>query len=312
VLGQPDTLILVGSDDFDTGPQPAGRVTLGWWCDPGCRGIQASYLGLGEQTTRFQASSDEIPILARPFINNQANAAMLVAHPNFLEGSIGVETTSELQTLEALFRQRVFEAGNSRVDFLFGYQYARLDESLRIDQFSEWIAPQANIIPGTTQRLFDQFDAENQFHGGVLAVNYERQCGLWSLEALLKVGLGNSHSQVQINGSTTNTVPNAGSATFVGGLLAQQTNIGVYEQDQFAVIPELGVTLARQLSDRVRVRIGYSVLYWNNLARPSEQIDPVVSQFPPQPPAGTQQPRFQFVDGSFWAQGLHFGAECRF
>ena len=138
------------------------------------------------------------------------------------------------------------------------------------------------------------------------------QVGRWSLEVLLKLGLGNNRSEVFIDGSTTNTVPNVGSATFTGGLLAQTTNIGWYQRDAFGVVPELGVFAARELGCGVRLTAGYNLLYWTALLRPGDQIDREVSQFPPEPAAGRQQPEFPLRGGSFWAQGLQAGVDSRF
>ena len=198
------------------------------------------------------------------------------------------------------------------MDFLVGWRYAQLDESLRISQSSEWTAPQGIIIPGTTKSLFDLFDAENQFNGAVLGVVYQEHVGRWSLETLVKLGLGNTRSRVFVDGMTTTTVPDGGTAIFTGGLLAQRTNMGRYEQNQFAVIPEVGVTLGYDLTCQLRATFGYTFLYWSRVARPANQIDTNVSQLPPEDPTGDRQPAFAFSTSDFWAQGLNFGLEYRF
>ena len=114
---------------------------------------------------------------------------------------------------------------------------------LRIDQFSEWTARQGVIVTGTTKSLFDTFETENQFSGVELGVTLEQNWGAWSVEGLLKLALGYNQSNVFIDGSTTTTVPGGGSAVFAGGLLAQTTNMGSHDQSDFAVVPELGITL---------------------------------------------------------------------
>ncbi len=50
---------------------------------------------------------------------------------------------------------------------------------------------------------------------------------------------GANRSRVTIDGQTTTTVPNVGSNTVTGNLLAQSTNIGRFERDQFMAIPDL-------------------------------------------------------------------------
>jgi hypothetical protein len=117
---------------------------------------------------------------------------------------------------------------------------------------------------------------------------------------------------VFIDGATQTNVPGGGSADFLGGLLAQETNIGSYQHNQFAVIPELSVNFACDVTCQLRLTFGYDLLYWSKVARPVDQVDLGVSQFPPEPPTGAQRPEFRFVSNDFWAQGLQFGLDYRF
>ncbi len=315
VLGEADTSILFGNGTVGTGTNSGGRVSFGYWFDPcQCAGIEASYLGLGEETTRFSATSASTPIIARPYYDTQlgAQSAMLAAHPDFLDGTVSCSLTSQFQAVEVLWRRNVHRQEWSRMDLLVGWRFARLNESLRIDQYSEWTESQGPVVAGTTKSLYDLFDVENRFNGAELGIAYRRHVGRWSLEALMKLGLGCTHSRVLIDGMTTTAVPNGGSSTFSGDLLAQETNIGQYSRNQFAVLPELGVTLSYAVTSRLRASFGYTFLYWSQVARPAEQLDTNVSQLPPETPTGSHQPAFDFVMSDFWAQGMNFGLEYRF
>lgn len=65
------------------------------------------------------------------------------------------------------------------------------------------------------------------------------------------------------------------------------------------------------LAPRLRARIGYSLLTWNNPVRPGDQIEPLdLSQLNPEAPPG-QAPAMKFRSDFFWAQGLNFGVEAR-
>ena len=128
----------------------------------------------------------------------------------------------------------------------------------------------------------------------------------------MKIGLGRTNSRVIIDGRTTTTVPGQGSSTFVGDLLAQETNIGQYSKSQFAVVPELGVTLGYDLTCRLRATFGYTFLYWSQVARPANQLDTNASQLPPETPTSSHQPAFAFNMSDYWAQGMNFGLEYRF
>ncbi len=315
VLGEPGTSILFGDSTVNTDVQSGGRFALGYWFDARQSvGIEAGYLGFGREAARFSATSTDTPIIARPFFDTQlgAQSAMLAAHPDFLEGSVSCSVASQLQAVEVLLRREVFQRNRGRTDILVGWRYARLDESVRIDQFSEWTTSQGPIVVGTTKSLYDLFDVKNQFNGVELGVVHRKHVGRWSFESLVKLGLGCTSSRVQIDGMTTTTVPGGVPATFVGDLLAQETNIGRYAKDQFAVVPELGLTLGCDLTRRLRATFGYTFLYWSRVARPADQIDTNVSQLPPEAPAGSHQPAFAFIMSDYWAQGMNFGLEYRF
>jgi Putative beta barrel porin-7 (BBP7) len=315
VLGLSGTSILFGNETVNTDTNSGCRIALGSWLDA-CEsvGIEAGYLGLGQKTNSFSASSSDIPIIARPFFDNQfeAQSAMLAAHPDFLNGSVSCKVTSRLQAVEVLLRRNLFQGYCNRMDFLLGWRFARLDESLRIDQFSQWTESQGPIVVGTTKNLYDLFDTQNQFNGVELGFVCQKNVGRWSLEATMKLGLGCTHSRVLIDGMTTTTVPDGGTSSFAGDLLAQETNIGQYTQNEFSVLPELGVTLGYDLTCRLRATFGYTFLYWSQVARPADQLDTNLSQLPPETPTGTHQPAFSFAMSDYWAQGLNFGLEYRF
>ena len=314
ILDQAGTQVLVGGE-FGDGSKSGGRVNVGWWLDPQqCQSLEVGYFALGTRSTHFAASSANNPILARPVFDTATNteAAMLVAHPNLLVGGINVDASTDLHGAELLFRRCVLDICDRRLDFLVGYRFAQLEDHLLVRQSSQFIAPQGNIIIGTTRDLFDRFDTDNRFHGGEFGVELHQKMNCWSLDLLGKVALGRTVTDVVIDGRTTNTVPNVGAATFVGGLLAQQTNIGTFERDSFAVVPELRALLTRDLTCNLRFSFGYNLIYWSTVLRAGDQIDRNVSQFPPTAPAGTRQPAFRPQSQGLFVQGLHLGLEYQF
>lgn len=315
VLGESATSVLLRGGGFGSDAHSGVRVALDYWLDPSrLNGVEATYLGTGRDASHFQASSAERPILARPYfdVTNGAQAAMLVAHPDFLTGSITATSSTELESVEILFRRALMRRSAYELAFLVGWRFARLDESLRVAQSAEWTAAQGQIVVGTTKDVFDLFEAKNDFHGAELGLLFKEYYGPWSLDLLMKLGLGSTRSEVVIDGQTLTTVPTAGSATFTGGLLAQETNIGRYSQDALAVIPELGITLGYSVTRALRLTFGYTFIYWSTTARPGNQIDLDVSQLPPEDPGGAGRPRFTLETSDYWAQGLNFGLDYRF
>lgn len=312
VLGQPGTQVLFGDGDLDRSPQLGGRFTLGRWLDPcECAGFEASYFFLGQGGTNYSVDGFDQSILARPVTSLGVPAAMLVAYPGLLNGSIDIGTSSEMQGFEALLRVRWCGNQCSNMSFVAGYRYLNLDESLQINQSSRFTVAQGSIVAGTELRLFDQFATENQFHGAQIGFAYTVNRCYWTFEGQMKFAVGNSHSEVTIDGGTQTTVPGGGSANFVGGLLAQQTNIGRYTSDELAFVPELTLTMRYELGCNLQLLLGYNLIYWTNAARPGDQIDTNVSQFPPEPSAGGR-PRFEFNRHGVVVQGLQAGLEWSF
>ena len=76
---------------------------------------------------------------------------------------------------------------------------------------------------------------------------------------MLKIGIGQTHSHVDIEGATSETLPEQGTTFLPGGLLALPSNIGVHDSNQFSVVPELGLTLGYDLAPQLRATIGYDV-----------------------------------------------------
>jgi Putative beta barrel porin-7 (BBP7) len=103
-----------------------------------------------------------------------------------------------------------------------------------------------------------------------------------------------------------------------GGLLALSSNIGRYNHDSFAVVPEAGFSVGYPVTRSVRVYAGYRFLYLSEAVRPGDQIDRVVNPtlLPTTQPTtgliGPARPNFVFKETDFWAQGIHCGLEFRY
>ncbi len=130
----------------------------------------------------------------------------------------------------------------------------------------------------------------------------------------MRIALGDNRRTASINGGTT--ITNGGVSTpYPGGLLAQRSNIGNYEDSEFTMIPELGFNFRFRATRCLHFTVGYSVIYFPNVWRASEQIDPEVnpSLFPPNAiAAGPLRPSFRAIEDDYWANGLNFGAELKF
>ncbi len=318
-LGRPTTSILFGNEDLGGEIYHGARFRLGYWFDP-CEtyGLEASYFGLAQKTSTFSAQSSDTPILTRPFFNiepgHEGQDAELVSYPGLLADHIQVRSQTQMQGVEVLYRQALCQDCTRRVDWLAGYRYVQLDDKLVISDFKRFVAADTGLQVGTTIEEFDRFATLNEFHGGELGVVVELRHCRWSLEMLGKLAVGTSRSQVTINGSTTVTVPDPDVSTTPYGLLALPSNSGIHTRDSLAVIPELGITLGYNFTPQLRGTVGYTFLYWSQVARPGDQIDLDLnlSQLKPGGLVGPARPEFTWTNTDVWAQGLSLGLDYRF
>lgn len=334
VLGNATTTVIYGNDEDHLTDATGGfRIRFGTWLGSIPRlGIEGEYVGLTDQTESFFASSTGATgsrILARPFFNTVRGLedAELIAFPNVVRGSMGVELTNSLQGAAFRFRRQLCcNTGcgysdmtcqtvpvSSRVDFTAGYRFWQLREGITMrEQLTELTTTGA--VTTNTLDITDHFRTNNQFNGAELGVVWQGRRGWWSLDTLMRVAFGNVKQTVTIAGASTIT-DNGVTTNHNSGFLAQRTNIGTYERERFTMVPEFGATLGYQLTKRLRGTLGYSLIYWGNVVRPGEQIDTDLNPnlFPPAnvPFTGAERPQFQFVQTDYWVHGLSYGLDFR-
>lgn len=331
------TTILFGDQRINGYGRSGARFTAGAWLDA-CQtvGVEGDYYFVGTANTNYFASSNGDPILSRPFFDlspTQADPLQIVgqnveqvALPGSIAGSVAVDAETRFQSAGVrllwnlccstqCYDDDCFPMwngpGGRRLDVLLGYRYARLSDSLAIN---EDLTSLQTAAPGTFL-VNDTFQTQNVFNGAELGAVWTGYRGRWLAMLIGKLALGNVYETVSIRGSTTTTQDGA-TTTDTGGLLAQSTNIGDYARSQFAVMPELGTNIGFSLTPRLRVLFGYTFVYLSRVARPGDQIDlDVNSRLLPnddRPPGGDMShPKFVFQETDFWAQGINVGLDYR-
>jgi hypothetical protein len=324
VLGQPGTFIAYGGDDaVDYNAMSGARFTVGFGI-PSCPrlGFESSYFFLGRRSVNFLAGSGGNPNLGRPVndVSTGLEIAQLVAFPDVVVGNISVASSTKLWGVDGNARYRLCCGCNYFVDLLGGFRYLQLEENLNITESLSVLSLLENRLApaGTRIMVFDSFNTRNQFYGGQLGIEGEYRWQRWTLGGQFKLGMGVMHQAVDISGATIYMVPGASAIVERGGVLAAPTNIGSYRSDRFAVVPEVGVKLGYQLTDHVRLFVGYNFLYASSVVRPGDQIDRTInlSQVPTvfgqSPLVGAPRPRPMFQQTDFWAQGVQFGVEVKY
>jgi hypothetical protein len=327
VLGQPTTLVANGSH-LDYNMFSGGRFTLGFGI-PGtdCLGLESTYFFLANRGTTFVAGSNGSTILARPVTNilNGNQEAQLVAFPGVVAGSTAITSASRLWGIEGNLRQRLCCGCNGYLDLLGGFRYLEFDETLQVGENLTVLSPTATgstrtlgLPAGSNILVIDNFATKNQFYGGQLGIEGEYRFNRWFVGGQFKLALGVMRETVSINGSTVFLVPGVMPIVQQGGLLALPSNIGTYHNDQFAVIPEVSLRLGYQVTNNIRIFVGYNFLYASSVARPGDQINQVINKtqlptvFGPSPLSGASAPIPLFRHTDFWAQGVTFGLEFKY
>ena len=273
-LGEPTTQILFGDLRILDSLRVGGRLQVGLWLND-CQtvGVEGEYLALGNQSDPFRDWSDGTPIISRPYFDVNPDPALhgqnveKVAFPRgmtgAIAGSISVDPGTQFQSEGVRLRFTLCEGGNCSADpccdpcgssfrreLIFGFRHMRLDDGLGIQEELTSTNPSPPSGPSGFA-VQDLFATRNDFDGCDLGLFFQSQSGRWSWEFLPKVALGNTHEIANISGSTI-TYNSAGTpSTSAGGFLAQPSNSGAHVHDGFAVVPELGATLAYQWTPRL-------------------------------------------------------------
>ena len=330
VLTSPSTRILYGGGGVLTDSIDGGRLRFGVWLDR-CHtwGLGAELISMSSNSDSFVAGSEGLPILARPIFNTELGVedSELVAYPDVVSGAVSVNVNSDfesggfyirrLRRTEEGCKQWLFcgcpEHYCTRTELLVGYRYLQLDETVAI---RESLVSNDSQNPGSFE-ILDAFRARNQFNGIDLGYMFRSTRGYWTYDGSVRIAIGNTKQTVTIAGQSQindpSSVPNLQS--YDAGILALSSNNGVYEQNEFAVVPEIGLNLGYQLTDHLRLMVGYTGIYWSNVVRPGHHISRDVNPnlIPPvqQPVTGAKRPAFAFDTTDYWIQGISLGGEYR-
>ena len=322
VPGAPSTTAVIGGQNVDFNPRIGGRVAGRYLLD-GNYGIGVGGFLLENGTESFSAGG--LPVLAVPTIDpfGEAPAAFRLAAPGAATGAAEAHLSSRLWGLDAngFVRLGNGDADGWLVDALLGYRFLQLSESLNLNTTTTIAGPglfAGQVAPdGSTYLGVDSFGTRNSFHGAQLGARGTYSMGRLSVQTSATVGLGVVHQTVNVTGSTTLLAPGLPAQTAPGNFFTQTTNIGQHSTDRFGVVPQVGINVGYQVTSFARLTVGYDFLYVSSVARPGDQIDPVVNPFLPPiqddgARVGAARPAVPLDSTDFWAQGVTFGLQLKY
>jgi Putative beta barrel porin-7 (BBP7) len=298
----------------DTNPRYGGRVTLGYWFSPQWA-IEASGFYIRPDTDRFAVASAQFPALdlARPFLsaNTGLESSEIIGRPGVAAGMFRYDAESHFYGAEVNLRNRIWDDCANRLDLLFGYRYLLLEERLTIQERTLGLAG-AGAFAGVERVVADEFVTRNQFNGVQVGAIFEHVEGPWTFGLTAKVAGGITHQTGHTQGYSVPITGGTAGPASPGGLLALNSNIGVHSKSRYSVVPEVGLNVGYDVTDRLRVFAGYSLMYWTNVHRPSGQIDRTLDEnripgFPAAPAAPGIHPAPLTKAENLWAQGVNVG-----
>jgi hypothetical protein len=323
-LDNPTTEILFGDEEVGGDWRRGYRIYAGYWLDDcGCCAIVGDYFRMCDDDFDFEAGDTPGLIITRPFFNTETGEddTQLVSVPDELSGTVEIEGGDDFEGAGIAVQRNVWCCCNpcgpsSMVNLLGGYRHYRYDSDLVITE-NLLVLPNTTspLVPGTTIFLQDEFRTRNEFHGGEVGLQGLVQPSWWWIDGLAKFSIGSHHREVTIDGETINTVPNAGTAEFEGGLLTSEvTNIGDYSDTTLAIIPEFRLGVGGHIWKGISVRAGYNLILWNAVAQAGNQLPPGLEvdprNLPPVQPGGGPEPEFPGIRGSsFLAHGFDFAIQ---
>jgi hypothetical protein len=295
-----------------------------------------------------------LPLLARPFIDTDTgSSSLVVTNTQYGVGSTLVSTTTQTWGVEAsgiwnIYRSCPDAKCLCSLDLIAGYKFLQHSETLSVDSFTTLnnvtvipvfqpgpfgvpvqvgvriiptLVPVGGINTGApaTVQVTDRINASNRFNGGVFGLRHEMRSGMWSVTTTGKIGVGNMHQVLNIDGLTSfaNPTTRRMGASY-GGLYANASNIGKFDNDEFAIIPEVTMNVGVNLTKSLTLFAGYNFMWISRVARPGNQVNPVIdsSTVPFSPNFGelghTPGTRQLFVQDDFWLTGVNFGMSYRY
>jgi hypothetical protein len=296
----------------------------------------------------------DIPVLARPFFDTTSAAltSLVVGGPGLGNASGIVTTSTQTWGVEAsavwnLFRTAPTDKWYVSTDLVIGYKFLELNENLAVItdtnvnavtvtpvfaigpggfpvQIGTTLTPITVPVAGTTVTspgailITDRFTTQNLFNGTTVGFRNEIRYGMFSLDTIAKIGLGDMQQILQVSGTTTTVSGTGAVGSAYGGLLANASNIGRFTHNDFAVIPEIQLNLGVNLTHSLSAFIGYNFMYMNNVIRPGTQLSPVVDStsvpLSANYGAGGSVPAVHpnFVLTNYWLQGANFGLSFKY
>lgn len=320
--------VVLGGRNISNNWRSGGRFALGCWFEEGlplniCQGfgVDIEYLFLPSGSRKMGVSSSGLPGSPNyniPYFDvvTGTEATTPLSEVGVYSGKGTLTIHNNLQGAEANGYLVFGQGPYLKYSVIAGFRYLNFIEMLKFGVSSPVI--DTPDVWTTT----DKFRAQNNFYGGQLGAGIEAVMGCFFADATFKLGLGAMCEQAKISGKlvTNDYTGYTTLQTFPGGYFALPTNIGHHSRTCFAVVPEVDINFGYQITDCLKVRIGYTFLYVSEMLRAGKIMNPninptqsvAIENNPDTELVGEPSPRARLNSEGFWTQGINAGLEFYF
>jgi hypothetical protein len=295
---------------------PGAQVTLGWNRGDGAIGLEVSGF-LMEQAANsqsFAANPNGSPNSYLPYQapDNSYHALPFTIPDVVTGGSVAVGSTRLWGIGSDFTVPFTMDRGGYALygRFLFGGRYLDLTDRVRITNALRPVAAPTAFAVGA-----DQFSTRNEFAGPEVGTTFGLARDRWSVDLTTKIAGGITHQLHNILGSPLLIASAASPQLVPGPLLALPSNIGRETANRVTLVPEIGARTKLALTSWCSVSLGYSLLYWNKVLCPGDQMSPLINttQLPFHGPvSGSLDPKPVFVHTDYFAQGMTVEVQFRY
>lgn len=256
IVGRPTTTVLHPQGDLGYGLLSGFRVGVGMFCDD-CRrfGFEINGFATEQKANTYFTGTDMTgqPLLGRPFINAGSGDqdVLLVSFPTFASGEVSAYSRTRAWGAEGgpvtnIFRSNPDAGYVWNLNLHTGFRFVQVDEQLMLAQSSTLLNNATAPFDGkqyaapASIEVRDMFSTINDFYGGQVGLSSELRSGRMMFSVTGKFAAGLMHQRINVHGTSALSDPTRMLASQVfGGLYANPSNMGKYNNDEFAIMPEV-------------------------------------------------------------------------
>jgi hypothetical protein len=318
-VGQPGTQILVGRvppHKFEFPLTPGMQATVGWDRGDGAIGLEVSgfFMAQASNSQHFTAAPNGSPNSYLPYqAPDNSFQALPFTIPGVVTGSSAAVGSTRLWGIEGNVPMPFTVDRGTYIlhgAFLIGGRYLDLTDRVRITNSLSLVDDPSAFAIG-----MDQFSTHNQFAGPQVGTTIGVSAGRWSVELTSKLAGGVTHQTRNIDGSPLLSASVVSPLLVPGPIQVLPSNINHETADRVTLVPEIGIKTQVALTSWCSLSLGYSLLYWNKVLCPGDQMSPLVNitQLPFHGPvSGSLDPKPQFEHTDYFAQGMNVAIQFRY